>query len=82
MPKISWLTEIPEEQLQIENRLFYRFGGMMTVTDVLKQIGMKKRSVAQELLADVPYEKVGRSRLYAVEDVAEKLYELKVFPNA
>lgn len=72
MPRVK--TGIPREQLEIEEDLRSRYGGMMRITDVQTELGVKRYETARQWLQDVPMTRVNKSKRWRVAAVAEKIY--------
>lgn len=77
MPKISWLKSEPLGKLQLTEDLFNRFGGMMCLEDVAKQLGHENKGIAREFVASLPVVKLGRSKAWLVEDVAAEIWRIR-----
>lgn len=80
MPRVKYLT--PPGQLEIEDELRNRYGGMMTAAAVGRELGL---SIQQYTvwLRDVNFVMVNGRRRYRVAAVAEKLYrsDSRYFPD-
>lgn len=65
-------------QIDLEEDIRSRYGGMLTLADVAREIGVTDRKAAQHFLRDVAaYEINGRKR-YRVPDVARKILDAEV----
>lgn len=73
MPRIIW--NIPQRQREISEELRHLYGGMMTATDVMHELGFKHDSPTSKWLADVPAVKVNGRKRYRVSDIAKKIYD-------
>ncbi len=72
MPRTKYGT--PKEQLDLENELRNRYGGMMTAKDVGRELGMHRHEAYSLWLADVSYVLVNNRKRYRVTEVAKKIY--------
>lgn len=72
MPKVNFL--VPPGQLEIENDLRRRYGGMMTASSIGRELGIVDHKSYEEWLNDVPFVLVNGRKRYRVAAVAEKLY--------
>lgn len=72
MPKVRLC--VPSLQLQMENELRGRYGGMMQAKDVGAELGFKHHISWEKWLADVPYIIVNERKRWPVKNVAEKMY--------
>ena len=66
---------VPEWEKEKREDLRKRYGGMLNLTDVQKELGLRDPKTARAFLAGVPSTVVCRRRKWAVEDLARKLYE-------
>lgn len=76
MPKITW--NIPQRQREIAEDLRDRYGGMMTASDVMRELGFKHDAPTTKWLSDVPAVKINNRKKWRVNDVAAKLHRESV----
>lgn len=73
MPKVTF--NIPQKQREIAEELREHFGGMMTATDVGRELGISHDASISKWLADVPSVTVNNRKRWRVSDVAAKIYK-------
>ena len=80
MPRVKFTT--PPEQLEIEDDLRKRYGGMMTAAAVGRELGLTIHQYTI-WLRDVNFVMVNGRKRYRVAAVAEKLYrsDSRFFPD-
>lgn len=66
---------VPEWEKEKREDLRKRYGGMLNLRDIQKELGLKDAKTARAFLEGVPSTIVCRRRKWAVEDFARKLYE-------
>lgn len=65
-------------QLEIEEDLRTRYKGMMTISEVGNELGLKNRTYIGAFLADLPVYKLHGRRRWRIADVAKRLSDLEV----
>lgn len=73
MPRVTW--NVSPEQLALEEELRSRYGGMMTATDVQRELSFAHHKPTEDWLRDVPYTEVNNRKRWRVRFVAEKIYK-------
>ena len=72
MPRVKY--GIPPEQLELEEELRDRYGGMMTAAEVGRELGLSGPHHYNDWLRDVPAVMVNGRKRWRVARVAEKIY--------
>ncbi len=73
MPKVSLF--VSQRQWEITEDLRRRYGGMMTRSDVMRELGLKHETPAAKWLEGVPAVAVNGRRRYRVSDIGKKIYD-------
>lgn len=73
MPKITW--NIPQEQRALVEELRGRYGGMMSRSDVMAEIGCSSARSTDMWLAGLPYVQVNKRKKWRVDAIAKHIYE-------
>lgn len=68
-------TWMPREQREIHDELRERYGGSMSIKDVMVETGVKDRRTVKLWLSDVVTFQIGRQIRYRTAAVAKKMYE-------
>lgn len=74
MPKLR----PPKRVTDYADELRHIYGGMMTVTDVMKEIGADSMKTAKKYLDTVPAYDVNGRKKYRVTDVARRVFESEI----
>lgn len=79
MPVYHKSTAIANEIREKRNILRDRYGGMMTMVDLMTELGYKSEKSAMRAAAEMelPQTKVGRSKKFDTDTVARRLVELR-----
>lgn len=72
-------SSIASEVREKRNILRDRYGGMMTLVDLMEELGYKseKSAMRAALEMNLPQTKVGRSKKFDTDTVARRLVELR-----
>ena len=76
MPKVNWC--VPQRQREIAEELRERYGGMMTASDVMRELGLNHDAPTTRWLEGVPAVIVNNRKRYRVSDIASKIYRESV----
>lgn len=68
---------IPEGEKAISAELREIYGGCMTLTDVMNEIGVKHAKPAKEFVEGIPATRINRRLRWRTADVARRLYECR-----
>lgn len=58
-----------------------RYGGMLGLAQIQRELGTKDQRIAERWLQELPYIRVGKRKKWAIEDIARKLYIERVEPT-
>ena len=72
MPRVR--LAVPAAQLELEDELRSRYGGMMTAAEVGRELGISDHTTYEKWLADVKFVRVNNRKRWRVADVAGKIY--------
>lgn len=65
-------------QIEIEEDLRERHGGLLTFTEVSDEIGIKHKDTVEDFLSDLPVYRMGGKRRWRISDVARRLASMEV----
>lgn len=67
--------KVPEWEKEKRSDLRERFGGMMNMIEIQRELGAKDPKTARAFLEDLPYILVGKQKKWDVADVARRMNE-------
>lgn len=65
-------------EISRERILYERYGGYMTVSSVMTELGCASRTTAMKFLADIPAYNLTGKKLYDIADIAAKIEKSRV----